>query len=101
MGKIYGASDTATSYSTRFMSVIRRASEQTGRGVVVLIDEYDKPLLNSFHDETLQKQFREILTAFYSVLKTADPWLRFVFITGGDEICTNGHLQQPQSAQRH
>ena len=72
------------------MSVIRRASEQTGRGVVVLIDEYDKPLLNSFHDETLQKQFREILTAFYSVLKTADSWLRFVFITGVTKFAQMG-----------
>ena len=76
--------------SGRFEEVIRRASEQTGRGVVVLIDEYDKPLLNSFHDETLQKQFREILTAFYSVLKTADPWLRFVFITGVTKFAQMG-----------
>lgn len=51
------------------MEVIRKAYEKTGRGVVVLIDEYDKPLLNSFHDETLQKAFRDTLTAFYSVLK--------------------------------
>ena len=88
--KIYGASDTATSYSTRFMSVIRRASEQTGRGVVVLIDEYDKPLLRSFHDENLQEEFRQILTAFYTVLKDADPWLRFVFITGVTKFAQMG-----------
>ena len=88
--KIYGASDTATSHSTRFMSVIRRASEQTGRGVVVLIDEYDKPLLRSFHDENLQEEFRQILTAFYTVLKDADPWLRFVFITGVTKFAQMG-----------
>lgn len=78
----YGITKPNQSISIRFMNVIREASVQTGRGVVVLIDEYDKPLLRSFHDENLQKQFRSRLTAFYTVLKSADPWLRFVFITG-------------------
>lgn len=78
----YGVTDINSSLSIRFKDVIRRAAEVTGRGVVVLIDEYDKPLLRSFHDEGLQTQFREILTAFYTVLKDADQWLRFVFITG-------------------
>ncbi|OKZ17580.1 MAG: AAA family ATPase, partial [Butyricimonas synergistica] len=63
---------------------------KTGRGVVVLIDEYDKPLLNSFHDEALQKAFRETLTAFYTVLKSADQWLRFVFITGVTKFAQMG-----------
>lgn len=70
------------SYSGRFMQVIKEAYRQTGRGVVVLIDEYDKPLLRSMHNPVLQDKFREMLTAFYTVLKDADPWLRFVFITG-------------------
>ena len=69
-------------YSGRFMTIIRRAAEITGRKVVVLIDEYDKPLLRNLHNEELQNEFRELLTAFYTVLKDADPWLRFVFITG-------------------
>ena len=54
----YGITDINISYSIRFMTVIRRAYEQTGRRVVVLIDEYDKPLLRSFGDEELQKEFR-------------------------------------------
>ncbi|RHO75284.1 AAA family ATPase [Parabacteroides sp. AF48-14] len=78
----YGITQPNRSISIRFMDVIREASVQTGRGVVVLIDEYDKPLLRSFHNEELQQQFRNRLTAFYTVLKSADPWLRFVFITG-------------------
>lgn len=78
----YGITEPNRSVSVRFMNVIREASVQTGRGVVVLIDEYDKPLLRSFHDEELQNKFRSLLTAFYTVLKSADPWLRFVFITG-------------------
>lgn len=70
------------SHSGRFMAVIKKAHEQTGCGVVVLIDEYDKPLLRTFDNEALQQQFRSTLMAFYTVLKSADPWLKFVFITG-------------------
>lgn len=69
-------------YSGRFMTVIRKAYEQTGRRVAVLIDEYDKPLLRCFDNPELQEDFRETLTAFYTVLKDADAWLQFVFITG-------------------
>lgn len=82
MGKIYDTGGEGITYSGRFMTIIRRAAEITGRKVVVLIDEYDKPLLRNLHNEELQNEFRELLTAFYTVLKDADPWLRFVFITG-------------------
>jgi Protein of unknown function (DUF1703)./Predicted AAA-ATPase. len=74
----------------RFMTVIEKACLKTGKRVVVLIDEYDKPLLNSFHDEALQQSFRKILTAFYSVLKTADQWLQFVLITGVTKFAQMG-----------
>jgi len=63
------------------MAVIKNAYQKTGQRVVVLIDEYDKPLLRSFHDEALQQSFREMLTAFYTVLKDTDQWLHFVLIT--------------------
>ena len=66
----------------RFFYVIRRAWEQTGRQVVVLIDEYDKPLLQTIHNEPLQEAYRHIMKAFYGVLKSADRYLRFVFLTG-------------------
>lgn len=79
---LYGIDKGAMTFSGRFITVIKRACEQTGLGVVVLIDEYDKPLLRSFQDEELQKEFRSTLMAFYTVLKDADPWLKFVFITG-------------------
>ena len=62
--------------------MIRRAWEQTGRQVVVLIDEYDKPLLQTIHNEPLQEAYRHIMKAFYGVLKSADRYLRFVFLTG-------------------
>lgn len=79
---LYHVDKGTMTYSGRFMTVIQKACEQTGLGVVVLIDEYDKPLLRTFHDEGLQQQFRSLLMAFYTVLKSADPWLKFVFITG-------------------
>lgn len=78
----YGANPNAKTLSGRFMSVLENAYRKTGRGVVVLIDEYDKPLLQTFQDKALQDDFRNTLMAFYTVLKDADPYLRFVFITG-------------------
>lgn len=78
----YDTQSPTDSYSLRFMNVIRSAYEKTGLRVVVLIDEYDKPLLRAIHDEELQTRYRNLLTAFYTVLKSADKWLQFVFITG-------------------
>ena len=80
--ELYETGGAGITHSGRFMTVIQKAYEKTSRRVVVLIDEYDKPLLRSFHNESLQHEYREILTAFYTVLKDADPWLQFVFITG-------------------
>ena len=53
----------------RFYKVIQRAYEMTGQRVVVLVDEYDKPMLQAIGNEELQKSFRSILQAFYSVIK--------------------------------
>ena len=66
----------------RFEYVIQRACEQTGRGVVILVDEYDKPLLQCLHNEELMEAYRTTLKAFYGVLKSADRFLRFVFLAG-------------------
>lgn len=79
---LYGCDAADWTYSIRFMNVIKAAYEQTGQQVVVLIDEYDKPMLESFHNKELQDEFRKILVAFYSVLKDADPYLKLIFITG-------------------
>lgn len=88
--ELYRTGGEGITHSGRFMTVIRRACEQTGRRVVVLIDEYDKPLLRSFDNQELQHDFRETLTAFYTVLKDADPWLQFVFITGVTKFAQMG-----------
>lgn len=80
--KRYGADKSEDSFSTRFSGIIRRAYEKTGKGVVVLIDEYDKPLLQAILDEELNEAYKKTLKAFYGVLKSADRYLRFVFLTG-------------------
>jgi len=62
--------------------LIKRACEQTGRQVVVLIDEYDAPLLDVMHEEENLPVLRNVMHNFYSPLKACDPYLRFVFLTG-------------------
>ena len=71
-----------TSLAQRFRAVIRSAKEKTGRGVAVLIDEYDKPILQAIGNPSLQEQFRNTLKAFYGVLKSADADLKFALLTG-------------------
>lgn len=79
---LYGREDSEISLSTRFSGIIRRAYEQTGQPVVVLVDEYDKPLLQTLQNEPLLDEYRRTLKAFYGVLKSSDRYLRFVFLTG-------------------
>ncbi|WP_299362939.1 AAA family ATPase, partial [uncultured Parabacteroides sp.] len=78
----YGKRGSETTLSGRFANIIRHANQQTGRQVVVLIDEYDKPLLQALGNEELLDAYRSTLKAFYGVLKSADPFLKFVFLTG-------------------
>ena len=78
----YGDEKKDRSPEERFSYVIRRASEQAGCGVVVLVDEYDKPLLQALGDNALLDDYRKTLKAFYGVLKSSDRYLRFVFLTG-------------------
>lgn len=78
----FGKDIRENTFSSRFMGIIRRAYEQSGTSVVVLIDEYDKPLLQVLGNDDLLKEFRSTLKAFYGVLKSADRYLRFAFLTG-------------------
>jgi sugar-specific transcriptional regulator TrmB len=66
----------------RFEYLIRRIHEQTGRRVVVLVDEYDKPLVGALKDRRLLERFRDILSTFYSCLKSEAEHLHLVFMTG-------------------
>lgn len=80
--RLYGTQESETTLSLRFKGVIQRAAEKTGRNVVVLIDEYDKPMLQAIHNKELQSSYRNILKAFYGVLKSKDAYLQFALLTG-------------------
>ena len=78
----YGARDSEVTLPLRFKGVIARAAEKEGCGVVILIDEYDKPILQTLQAPELQAEHRAQLKAFYSVLKTQDRYIKFAFLTG-------------------
>ncbi|QQS05310.1 MAG: AAA family ATPase [Fibrobacterota bacterium] len=78
----YPGGPTDRSAAERFLSVIGRAHDLTGKRVVVLVDEYDKPLLQTIGQVELHEEYKKILKAFYGVLKSADAHLRFVLLTG-------------------
>lgn len=80
--KQYGISDVADTLAGRFSQLIRTAAETTGRKVVILIDEYDKPLLDIEHDKELFEKNQRILKSFFGNLKSMDEYIRFAFITG-------------------
>ena len=79
---IYGRDEKDITPNGRLAALIRRAYEQTGEKVVVLIDEYDAPLLDVVHEDENLPKLRKIMRNFYAPLKDADPYIRFVFMTG-------------------
>ena len=80
--QIYGRLEEEVNPNQRLMGLIKRAYEQTGKKVVVLIDEYDAPLLDVVHEWENLDVLRNIMRNFYSPLKACDPYLRYVFLTG-------------------
>jgi len=84
--RIYGTSETGKDAETRLKSVIRRAVEKTKQKVVLLIDEYEKPILDTIHKPELQNTYREMLHGFYGCIKPCEDMLRFVLLTGVTKI---------------
>lgn len=78
----YGKDEEEVNPNQRLMGLIKRAYKQTGKKVVVLIDEYDAPLLDVMHERENLHVLRNIMRNFYSPLKACDPYLRYVFLTG-------------------
>lgn len=79
---LYGDEKKERSVEERFAWVIEKAYEKTGKQVVILVDEYDKPLLSVIGNEELTEQYRSTLKAFYSNLKTQDRYIKFAMLTG-------------------
>ena len=83
---LYGilvAKEEESFYASRFERLLKATYQQTGKQVVILVDEYDKPLLQTMVvNEALNEQYRNELQAFYSVIKTCDEYIRFAFLTG-------------------
>ena len=80
--KVYGKGDGETQPNERLIGIVKRAYEQTGEKVVIIIDEYDAPLLDVVHEKDNLKALRQIMQNFYSPIKLLDPCLEFTFITG-------------------
>ena len=78
----YGSVPTDVTIDDRFVSLIRNAAEKTGERVVILVDEYDKPMLQAIGNDSLQSQYRNTLKAFYGVLKSMDGYIKFALLTG-------------------
>ena len=80
--RTFGLDPTAGDANLRLTRLIKCAYEKTGRQVVVLIDEYDAPLLDVVHEKENLGVLRNIMRNFYSPLKACDPYLKYVFLTG-------------------
>ena len=79
---IYGKYPSEVTPELRFKGLIERIAKKHNQRVVILVDEYDKPMLQAIDNPELQDHFRNTLKAFYSVLKTQDQYIKFAFLTG-------------------
>ncbi|MBQ7494905.1 MAG: AAA family ATPase [Bacteroidaceae bacterium] len=80
--EIYGKKELETTPGDILRGIIKRAYQQTGRQVVVIIDEYDAPLLKILHENELLQDIRDVMQEFYKTLKASEAMIRFCFITG-------------------
>lgn len=80
--KTYSLSTKQTSTELIFSELIEQAAIKYKRNVVVLVDEYDKPLLETLNDKELNETIRSFMRSFFGVLKNQDSYLKFIFITG-------------------
>lgn len=68
--------------SVKFRELIREIYHKTGKKIVILIDEYDKPMLDCLHDDNKHEAIKDVLRGFYSMIKASDEYLKFAMITG-------------------
>ena len=79
---LYDVTPMSEEVSSRFKDIIDAAYRKTGQKVVILIDEYEKPIIDNIDNPELMEQFRRELQGFYSVIKGKDNAIRFAFLTG-------------------
>jgi hypothetical protein len=84
--QIYSCVSSEPVASVRFDALIQAAYAKTGKPVVILIDEYDKPIVDNLGDDALSDTFRKQLQGFYSVMKAKDACIKFGFLTGVTKI---------------
>lgn len=87
--KEYGIEPEEDNIAVRFREIIKTACEKTGERVVILVDEYDKPLVSNLHDDKMFEFYRNELAALYSNFKSSADYIRIVFLTG---VSRFGHL---------
>lgn len=80
--QVYGRGEKDMNVNQRLEGLVTRSFEQTGERAVIIIDEYDAPLLDVMNNKPMLEPLRQIMRNFYSPIKSLDPYLRFVFITG-------------------
>ncbi|WP_034490336.1 ATP-binding protein [Butyrivibrio fibrisolvens] len=80
--KIYGLEDPTSTLAARFQHLLKRAYSQTGKRCVILVDEYDKPLIENMDNSDHENHNKEVFKGFFSTLKSYDEYIQFVFITG-------------------
>ena len=103
----YGITDVNSNVGlgVRFRHILERAYEQSGLRAVVLVDEYDKPILDVLdYDKDLEEEHRNILKGFYSTFKGADEYLQFVFLTGVtkfSQVSVFSGFNQPKDISMH
>ena len=88
--RLAGLEPGSVEASIRFRRLIRTLHERTGRRAVVLVDEYDKPVLDALGDRELARANRDFLRGFYAMIKDCDRQLRFVFLTGVSKFSRAG-----------
>lgn len=78
----YGIKDVKVNAGNRFLQLIKQAELKAGKKVVIIIDEYDAPLLDVLHDKDRLEAVRTVMQELYAPIKASDKYIKFAFITG-------------------
>ncbi len=94
--RVFGIQSDLQAPNLRLANLIATVYQKTGKQVVVLIDEYDAPLLDVVHEKSSLEALRNVMRNFYSPLKDCEPYLRFVFLTWYHQVLTIEYLQRAE-----